>query len=117
MECGLIEQQLNEMEWELAPGIRIIQHQHFIKKQTKKQTINSKGYRAKCNPLLAKRAKFSQHILIISFLKNSIEYLAFHCGWKGRGRCIFCDTGGYEERIKCKSRDEVKPSRHFFSYV
>lgn len=50
-------------------------------------------------------------------LKNGRKHLAFHCGWKGRGRHIFCDTGGYEERIKCKSRGEVKPSRHFFSYI
>lgn len=40
----------------------------FYQKKTEKAANDSKGCRAKCNPLLARRAKFSQNI--ISFLKN-----------------------------------------------
>lgn len=65
LECGSTEQHLNWKGWELAPGIWIIQHQRFLKKPPN----NSKGCRAKCNPVLAKCATFSQNV--ISFLKKS----------------------------------------------
>lgn len=92
----------------------------FCKKDSnrpkKKQTINSEGYKAKWNSA-SQMCKIFQECIYNLLLKNEIEHLALHCGWKGRGRCIFCDTRGYEGRIKCQSRDEVKPSRDFFSNI
>lgn len=111
-EWGLTEQQLNHMEWELASAwshTTVCQH-------TKKQIINSKGYKDKCNPLLCMCANFPQMVHVISCLKSRMEHLIIHCGWKGSERSAFCDPEGYKERKKMQKQWEGQAWQPLFQF-